>query len=135
MKNIFKYIQENEKNDDLERAKILDINSINNLELFDYLREKIANSIYSSILISVFKVIAKNRVKFGKLSVLEQCKVLKQIIFAFRCNLVPSDLRDINGSEKTGMLKMSRLISKHKKFMLIHQSVTGLFEKEVDLLK
>ena len=135
LKNIFKYIQENEKNNDLERAKILDINSTNNLELFDYLREKITNSIYSSILISVFKVIEKNRMKFEKLSVLEQCKVLKQIIFAFRCNLIPSDLRDINGSEKTGMLKMSRLISKHKKFMLIHQSVTGLFEKEVDLLK
>ena len=46
-----------------------------------------------------------------------------------------SDLRKINGSEKTGILKMSRSISNNKVFRIIHQSITGLFEEEVDLLK
>ena len=132
LKNIFKYLQEveNLKEEDMDR-----ITREQNVELFKVLCAKLAGSTYSTILRSVGKVVQNNRLIFENLSITDQCKILKEIIFAFRCNLMVSDLRKINGSEKTGILKMSRSISNNKVFRIIHQSITGLFEEEVDLLK
>ncbi len=119
----------------MDRIRVLEITREQNVELFKVLCAKLSSPIYSSILKSVQKVVQNNSFTFENLSITDQCKILKEVIFAFRCNSMVSDLRKINGSEKTGSLKMSRSISNNKVFSIIHQSVTGLFEEEVDLLK
>jgi CRISPR-associated endonuclease Csn1 len=43
-------------------------------------------------------------------------------------------LKEIGGSAKTGVTLISKKVSGYKDFKLINNSITGMYEKEVDLL-
>lgn len=45
-----------------------------------------------------------------------------------------TDLTLIGGTVTDGTMKVNKTISNFKEFKIIHQSVTGLYEKQVDLL-
>jgi CRISPR-associated endonuclease Csn1 len=49
-------------------------------------------------------------------------------------NSASADLKEIGGSSKTGVTLISKKISGYRECKLINDSVTGLYEKEVDLL-
>ncbi|MBF1108679.1 MAG: hypothetical protein HXL57_09280, partial [Solobacterium sp.] len=46
-----------------------------------------------------------------------------------------SNIEKLNKVKQAGIIIISNSITNSKSFKLIHQSITGLFEKEVDLLK
>ena len=43
-------------------------------------------------------------------------------------------MTDIGGVKKTGVATLNKVISDKKEFKLINQSITGLYENEIDLL-
>jgi CRISPR-associated endonuclease Csn1 len=50
------------------------------------------------------------------------------------CNSASADLRLIGGISNAGVATINKNVSGYREYKLINDSVTGLYEKEVDLL-
>ncbi|MDD6021331.1 MAG: type II CRISPR RNA-guided endonuclease Cas9 [Oscillospiraceae bacterium] len=106
-----------------------------NIALYSALIEKLENTIFNVKFAEVLRIMKNGQSKFEKLSLHDQCYVLMQILNIIHANVSTGDLRLIGGSGKSGTTLISnRLQPKYKSFKLIHQSVTGLFEQEIDLI-
>ena len=134
LKNIAKYLQE-EPDGNIERQNILNITSVNNIKLFDVLCTKFNSNTYEIILNSLKNDVNEGREKFSELDILEQCNILLQLLKAFKCNRESSNLEKLNNKKQAGVIVIPHFFTKCSVFKVIHQSITGLFEKEMDLLK
>lgn len=109
----------------------LTIDREKNLSLYNMLCTKLENSIYSgmSYCNTFLKLLQNGREKFIALRVVEQIKVLLQILKFFQCNALLSDLTAIGGSSKNGTLRFNKDIT-DVNFKLIYLSPCGLTVKE-----
>ncbi len=105
-----------------------------NLELYEVLKDKHMNKIYSKRPNAVGSKLNEGTEKFSDLPLSRQVYVLLQIIQLSQLINEGVDLREIGGSKASGTCKISKKISGNDEFKLINQSVTGLFENEIDLL-
>lgn len=64
-----------------------------------------------------------------------QKKTLKEILKTTAVGGSGADLKSIDASPNTGVTSTNKVISGNAEFKLIQQSVTGLYEHEIDLLK
>lgn len=114
------------------------LNAETNIELYDSLIEKMLKTILSRKFADIGSKIQNGREEFIKLSVENQCIVISEIIKILHANVMPGDLKLIGGAGKAGIVTTNNKISEIKNvksIKLIDQSVTGLFEKETELLK
>ena len=74
------------------------------------------------------------REKFVELSISEQIYVLLQILQLSQLINQGADLCMIGGAKKTGVTLTNKIVSDCREFKLINQSMTGLYENEIDLL-
>lgn len=107
-----------------------------NMELYRVLREKLGNSLYSVKLGVIAGHLENGEEKFKELSEAEQCRVILEILRLFENSAGGADLSPIGAPPHAGILTLSQNIVKTSGvcFKLIHQSVTGFFEHETDLL-
>ena len=106
----------------------------NNL-LYTQLTEKHNQGIFSKRPNPVGEKLTDKQNVFNSLDILEQCKVLAEILKLTAigpCNGV--DLSSIKEGTQCGKTLMPKKINNSKELILIHQSVTGVFEKQIDLL-
>lgn len=104
-----------------------------NISLYDIFIEKYKGRKYHVFFESVAKTLYEKRNNFVKLSTDDQVKVLNEILHGFQCNAVYPSLELIGGPKLTGRIQKSSNISNFDSIKLIHQSPTGLFEKEINL--
>lgn len=71
---------------------------------------------------------------FEQLDVEKQCQVLMQIIGLSSIGITSADLTLIKEAAICGKMLMSKNLKGVKELKLINQSVTGLFESQIDLL-
>lgn len=134
IKGIVKSIETGFNADILKRYNI---NSDNNLILYDLLSYKIKNTIYKSKFEKVFICMSSGREKFILLDLDEQCYIINEILKILHCNVVTGDLKLLGGSGQSGTVTINSALSNIKNvksIKLINQSVTGLFEQEIELL-
>ena len=105
-----------------------------NIKLYDVLLDKHLNNIYSKRPNPVGEKLLEGRERFIKLSCEEQIFVLLQIIKLSQLSDQGANLSKIGGKTSSGTIKFSKNISKNDEFKLINQSVTGLYQNEIDLL-
>lgn len=108
-----------------------------NLKLFDILTSKMTDTILKVKFGDMGVKIASHRDAFEKLDVRKQCFVLAEILKIIHSNVVTGDLSFIGESKKSGVVSTNSVLSDVKgvkSIYLVHQSVTGLFEKKIDLL-
>ena len=134
LKDIAKYLQE-EPEGNIERQNVLNITTINNMKLFDVLCTKFNSNIYENVLSSLKNDVNEGREKFNGLDILEQCKILLQLLKAFKCNRESSNLEKLNNKKQAGVIVIPHIFTTCNVFKIVNQSITGLFEQEVDLLK
>ena len=134
LKNLAKYLEE-ESEGDCDREASLSISSEKNLEMYYFIKNKLGTKTYSSVLLSLKNSVDDFEINFRKLTIHDQCEVLRQLLKAFKCNRETSNIEKLNKVKQAGIIIISNSITNSKSFKLIHQSITGLFEKEVDLLK
>ena len=134
LKDIAKYLQEpNDKN--MERAVNLGINKDANIKIYTVFKNKLLDTPYNQVLGSLSNAISENEEYFKSIDLLDQCSILLQVLASFRCTREISNLEKLNGKKQVGIIYLSQKLPSNGTFVLVHQSVTGLFEKEVDLLK
>ena len=134
IKGIVKSIETGFNADILKRYNI---NNDNNLILYDLLSYKIKNTIYKSKFEKVFICMSYGREKFILLDLDEQCYIINEILKILHCNVVTGDLKLLGGSGQSGTVTINSALSNIKNvksIKLINQSVTGLFEQEIELL-
>lgn len=105
-----------------------------NIKLYDLLCEKHLQGIYNLRPNPVGDKLVMGREKFVELSISEQIYVLLQILQLSQLINQGADLCMIGGAKKTGVTLTNKIVSDCREFKLINQSITGLYENEIDLL-
>ncbi len=104
-----------------------------NINIYDYLSEKLTNSIYKTKLSAQIKNFHDGRDLFLNLSKMNQIEALSKIIQLFRCVSGTTDLTLIGAKGTAGSIRNAKTLNIKNKVLIINQSITGIFEKEVDL--
>lgn len=135
IRNITNYLTKHKDREIIPRDNI---SAEENTELYDVLTGKMLNTVLSVRFSGIGKKLEKRREKFVLCSPEEQCCVLNEILKILHANVLSGDLSLIGESPNTGTMKINAKLSEIKdvhSIKLINQSVTGLFEQEIDLLK
>ena len=104
------------------------------ISLYDTFLVKLSNTIYNVKLSAQVKTLTEKRARYLDLTIEEKALLLLQVLKFFQCNKVNADLKDIGGSGNAGVITNNRKISGLTQISIIHQSPTGIFEQEIDLL-
>lgn len=110
------------------------ISADKNVELYAELIDKFNFGIYSKRPNPMGEKLEKKRGEFEKLKIEEQCKVLSEILKLTAIGANTANLKLLGEGENTGVMKIAKKVDGAKEFLLIHQSVTGVYEKTIDLL-
>lgn len=133
LKKIIKF--ENRKKDNKEAKIYTSDNLYENdlISLYDALFDKLCNSIYGTRLSAQIKTFEKGKDTFEKLTIEEKCSVLSEALHLFQCNSVAANLKLIGGPASSGILVLNSDITTCKQISIINQSITGIYEQEIDL--
>lgn len=110
------------------------INNDKNIEFYDTLVDKHSSAIFKLRPNSIGGVLTDGRDMFTKLTLLDQCIVLLQILQISQLSNMGANLEMIGGSKKSGISLIAKNISNNQEFILVNQSITGLNRHEIDLL-
>ena len=112
------------------------VTSEQNCQLYDLLLEKMSNNIYGVMFSALAEKLVLEKSKFEEIDLVEQCKTIKNILIILKNNASKGDLKNIN-VKSNGAIRLNNNISKIKdvkSIKLINQSITGLYETEVELV-
>ena len=100
------------------------------------LLEKLGKSPYRIKYETPLNTLEAHARRFAELGIADQCRVLMQILNLFNTSAASADLKLLCGKAGIGILRTPKNLSGYAghSFLLIHQSVTGVFEKQIDLL-
>ncbi len=138
---IYQLIKYKEKYGKLKEESISKTNVITkekNLVLYDFFINKLNNSVYSKL--KRYKQnsdsLEKAKDIFCELNIRDQVSVLLEILEIFKPDRSCADLKNIKIKGKPGEFRYNQTISStFDKAYLINQSVTGLYETKINLLK
>ena len=106
-----------------------------NETLYSLIEDKLQGTVLNVKFDGILNIMKSGESKFSECSIYQQCFVLMQILNILHANVLTGDLSLIGGSKQSGTVTISnKLQPKYKSCKLIHQSITGLFEQEVDLI-
>lgn len=110
------------------------INEGDMILLYGAFLQKISEGIYKEKLSAQVEVLQKGKHKFGMLSKEDKCSVLMEILHLFQCNVLLSDLSKIDGGAHAGSISVPFNATKQSGLTLVNQSITGFFEKKIQLV-
>ena len=110
------------------------ISAKTNLRLFDLFIAKFHAPVYAAYFTNLCNFCEQHRENFIALTPDAQCRLLLEILKAFKCDRTASDLSALGGAKNAGVLMMSKTISTCRTAYVIHHSPSGLYETKVDLL-
>ena len=110
------------------------IDAGNNIIVYDELSKKLKGTVYENTLKAPYDKILAARDKFQELSLKDQVYTIYNMLLMFNCNVVKTDLEKV-GVKFDDRILLNKKITNYQSVSIVHQSSTGLFEKEVDLLK
>ena len=113
------------------------LSAAENVRLYSKLIEKTSGTLLKVKFSNIANLLCDGKQKFEALSVYKQCYVLLEVLKILHCNATLGNTEDIGGSGKSGAVTISNKLpsaDKAKSFKLINQSITGLFEKETELI-
>lgn len=136
IKNIAKYVERcNAHKCELPVTKYDDLSSVRNIDLFDWFLEKCEQRVYAEFEKTMKDCLKNNREKFISMTTLEQSKLLLEMLKAFQSNAQNTNLKAIGGGGTVARISKSCNLSNFQSVYLIDQSITGLYEHKVNLLK
>lgn len=133
--NLNNYIHAIEKSINLNSVH-KDITREENLKLYEFLKEKYSKGKYKYYPKDYFSVLNNGTEKFINLTIGKQIEVLYKILSISSISGKITDLKDIDGpSSDVGRIRISGNMTDKKDLKLIRQSITGICEQTIDLLK
>ncbi len=111
------------------------INSNDNIKIYEELSNKFSNSIFAKRPNPIGDKLISYLNKFKELSKSDQCVVIREILNLFAIGNVSANLELLGEAKNFGVSMINKKITEYEEFILINQSITGVYEKEIDLLK
>lgn len=126
------YIKKLEK---LQTTSIMDatISEAMNIQLYDIIVDKQMNTVYAKRPNAMGEKLLLRKEIFVGLDIIKQCEALLQILKLLQIGDTTTNLTLIGESANSGKMLISKNIKEPEKVNLINQSVTGLYEKKVNL--
>lgn len=119
----------------IEKKSLNDIITANkNISLYDLLTNKLSNSIFAKRPNPIGDNLQVSRDRFITLNLEEQITLLEQILHLTAIGMAKADLTSLGYSKLSGISLLNKEITKSNSFTLVYQSITGLYEKRIDLL-
>lgn len=134
LKKVIKYVNRKKENKEVVLNPRDELTEEMLVRLYDVFVDKIQNTIYGKRLLTQVQTLMEKRESFEKLCAEDKCIVLNEILHMFQCQSTASNLKLIGGPGSAGILVMNSNITKCTRISIINQSVTGIFEKEINLL-
>lgn len=106
-----------------------------NRKFFQTLLLKLNSNPYVNNRWNIYKTLEGKEEVFDALDIERQCFVINQIIAWINSATQNVNLKDLGGSEHDGTMRVNKKISECSECILIHQSITGMYERKIDLLK
>lgn len=107
-----------------------------NIQLYDELQHKHCEGLFKRRPNAISEILVRGKEKFKNLDIEKQIYVLTQILnLSLICNSANADLRLIGGSRESGSSAIRKNITRYSSIVLVNQSVTGVYEKKVDILR
>ena len=134
VRRIEKYLEYNvryEVNSKFEGFTDEDLNNV-----YDELYLKLKESVYNKRPAQQLSTLEKGREKFRTIEKLsEKAKLINDMLVMFRCDAtMVANLKLIGGSISAGNMEVNKNTLTSKSLKLVHQSITGLFETEEELV-
>lgn len=104
-----------------------------NEELYHIFCKKYKEQIFAKKVGVMGNTICDGEARFWDLDIEQQCKVILQILLNFQSG-VGVDLTLLGGSNKSGITLINKKISGADELLLIYQSITGIYSREINLL-
>lgn len=134
IKKMEKFLTKKKDNQNIKVSLMDNIKEEELIDLYLTLSYKLNNEIYSNKKNNQAAKIEQSLDSFKSLDIEEKIMILSQILIIFQCTNNGCDLRSIGLSKTAGVVLISKKIN-YQEIKLINQSITGLFENEIDLLK
>lgn len=128
MKEVSKFMKDRQEKANISINEESGINSNILIELYDEFKRKLDNTIYGGMLKNISKNLDNGRDKFKELSVENKAIQIYEILKVFQCSPEMPDFSKIGGA-KAGAIRISMNVTDRKNLAIIHQSVTGIYEK------
>ncbi len=103
-----------------------------NIQLYDFLLEKLNSSIYTNRPTNPIGTLFSSRNTFISLDLFDQISVLYQFVKIMN-NGESASMSLINCSSRLAMIRFSNKATLKNQISLVNQSITGIFEQEIDL--
>lgn len=138
-KKIEKYILRNKER--LDKKELLELGEYDgitreeNLKLYIELCRKLKETIYKYRPNNRCEALVEAMEKFEKLSCEEQCIVLNEILWLLKCKPNTANLSLLGESARAGLIQINKIITKFDSVVIKNESVTGLYEQRINLLK
>ena len=132
IKKLIKMVEKNKEPSSFDKITLEE-----NMSLYQSLCEKMVYTVFGKKFAAIGEKLINSQEKFEKLTLLQQGYVISEILKILHANVMTGDLRLIGESGQAGTTTFGTNllgIRGISSVYLIHQSVTGLFEKEIDLL-
>lgn len=108
-----------------------------NIQLYDAICEKLTKTIFQKRFAKLSGDLLEKQEAFAALPFADQCEILMEILAILHANARTGNLKKLGKSGNSGSIKINAKIQKSQKlksFKIIHQSITGLYETEIELL-
>lgn len=135
LKKVIKYCNRLKEVKDLKIVDSDDIVDDELINLYSVFIDKLEKTVYKIMLSSQGETLKNNKDKFISLTMEEKCIVLSEILNLFQCNSKTANIELLNRKKGVGSIKITNNITRQKNIFLINQSITGIYEKKIDLLK
>ena len=123
---------EQRKTVDCQADKVKRVSKENNDALYQILMEKHRDGIYRNKPNSMGEKLAKKREKFSGLEVKDQVHVLLELLKVTQCQNISMNAKELlNLSSSPNVI--GKEITRQDEFLLINQSVTGIYTSTIDL--
>ena len=129
-KRLYRF-DEDRKERSVKSEQYYGIDSVMNLELYDYLLTKVEKRPYSDIMGPLCKNMRSSRESFMKSETMIQAEVLNEILKGLHCNPETTSFKKVGGVGLTGRIVLNKKIPSSGKVYLVNQSPSGLNENKV----
>lgn len=138
LRKLLKAVERNNFNEHDKNGNII-LTSSKNIQLLFTIFKKLNSKPFSNNRWNIYSSLVKGKEDkveqmFSNLSIDKQAEVINQIIMWINSSRQNVDLSLIGGSAHSGTQVINKSISRIDEFMLISQSITGIYEHSVDLL-
>lgn len=129
LKEIEKFILEKQEKSDVKISDKSEITYSQLLDIYCIFKEKLKKSIYHGRLGRFGDILENGLDNFKNLTLEEQAVQIHELLKLFQCTAEMPDLSKIGGSKNTGKIRIPMNITDRKNIAIIHQSITGIYEK------